>query len=313
MSKKIILRLSNELGNQMFMYASAYSIAKKLNRELYIDNETAFLTKKNVSNYRLSSFNISSSIAPDKYKFKKLSGYIKRKFLIKSDFLNSKRKFFIENKDKNKITSYSNDYKSIQFDDCLFLEGHYESEKYFDEIKDEIKKEFKIKDFILFQKNQFFKDLNKQNSVGICLRQNRFIEGVNQNTQQNKEKSWNYTLEQINYINKSADIIKSKISNPSFFLWTNDFSNLEKNKFNFNYVEVNLKNDENNLDKKVNSLFLLRQCNHFIATSSSFSWWGTWLSEKENKIILRPSNKFFSKFTINNQDFWPLYWNMVDV
>ena len=36
MNKKIILRLSNEIGNQMFMYASAYSIAKKLSRILFI-------------------------------------------------------------------------------------------------------------------------------------------------------------------------------------------------------------------------------------------------------------------------------------
>ena len=32
--KKIILSISNEIGNQIFMYASAYSIAKKINREL---------------------------------------------------------------------------------------------------------------------------------------------------------------------------------------------------------------------------------------------------------------------------------------
>ena len=37
MDKKLIVRLSNELGNQMFMYASSYSIAKKLNRLLLID------------------------------------------------------------------------------------------------------------------------------------------------------------------------------------------------------------------------------------------------------------------------------------
>ena len=37
--KNIILRTSNELGNQMFMYASAFNISKKLNRNLLIDND----------------------------------------------------------------------------------------------------------------------------------------------------------------------------------------------------------------------------------------------------------------------------------
>ena len=44
--ENLILRLSNELGNQLFMYAAGYSFAKKLNRNFYIDNETAFRLKK---------------------------------------------------------------------------------------------------------------------------------------------------------------------------------------------------------------------------------------------------------------------------
>ena len=82
MKNKLIIRLSNEVGNQMFMYASAYSISKELKKTLYIDNETAFLSKKNVSKFRLNSFEITSEMAPDNLKFKNLSGYIKRKFLI---------------------------------------------------------------------------------------------------------------------------------------------------------------------------------------------------------------------------------------
>ena len=54
MLKKIILRLTNEMGNQMFMYASSYSISKELNRELIIDDETAFLSRKNVSKFGLN-------------------------------------------------------------------------------------------------------------------------------------------------------------------------------------------------------------------------------------------------------------------
>ena len=49
----------------MFMYAHAYALSKKLNRELYIDNESAYLTKKKVGSYKLDRFNISSKIIED--------------------------------------------------------------------------------------------------------------------------------------------------------------------------------------------------------------------------------------------------------
>jgi len=312
MLDKLILRLSNEMGNQMFMYASAYSISKELNRRLYIDDETAFLSKKNVSKFGLNFFNITSSIAPDTLKFKNLSGYIRRKFLIKTDFLRSKKKFYIEKRNRNKITKYSNDYKKLRFDNNLFMEGHYESERYFEDYKDEIKKEFKLKNQDALKKNPYFNEINKQNSVSICLRQNRFTEGRGQNTSQNKQKSWNFTLEQINYINKSVDYIKSKVSSPTFFLWSNDFSNIDKNKFNFNYEEIKFYDNESALDKRILSLFLLAQCKHFIVTTSTFNWWGAWLSERNNKIILRPSDKFFNDFYLNNQDFWPIDWGIIN-
>ena len=95
MPNKIILRISNELGNQMFMYASALAIAIRMKRKIFIDNETAFLSKKNISNYGLNCFNISSPLADKKYKFIGLDGYIKRKFLIKTDFIRFNKFFFI--------------------------------------------------------------------------------------------------------------------------------------------------------------------------------------------------------------------------
>ena len=40
--KKVIVRLGNGLGNQLFTYAAAYSFAKKNNAELYVDDESGF-------------------------------------------------------------------------------------------------------------------------------------------------------------------------------------------------------------------------------------------------------------------------------
>ena len=76
MSKNLIIRISNGLGNQLFMYASAYGMSKKLSRKLLIDNESSFKSTKNISDYLLNNFNITSEIASDKNKFKSLYGYL---------------------------------------------------------------------------------------------------------------------------------------------------------------------------------------------------------------------------------------------
>ena len=81
MTKKLILRLSNNLGNQMFMYASAFALSKMLNRELFIDNETAYSDKRNIHKFDLDKFNISAPKAPSNFMFLGSIGYIKRKSL----------------------------------------------------------------------------------------------------------------------------------------------------------------------------------------------------------------------------------------
>ena len=40
--KKVIVRLGNGLGNQLFTYAAAYAFAKNNKAELYIDDESGF-------------------------------------------------------------------------------------------------------------------------------------------------------------------------------------------------------------------------------------------------------------------------------
>ena len=44
--KKLIVRISEGLGNQLFMYANSYALSKRLNYELFIDNTSAYLNKK---------------------------------------------------------------------------------------------------------------------------------------------------------------------------------------------------------------------------------------------------------------------------
>ena len=313
-NKKIIIRISNELGNQMFMYASALGISKKLDNILLIDNETAYLSKKNISKYGLNNFKITSEIATNNYKFLGTTGYIKRKVLKKIDSFFPSKKFFIEPKDELKITKYNNYIFTKNFSNTIYLEGYFETEKYFIDIKDVIINEFSFKDINEYKNSPFYTLLNKENSVAICIRQNRFSEGRGKKSNAiNSVKSTNFSKEQIAYINKSIEFFKNKINNPTFYLWSNDFSGLDNSLFieKINRVihpgNIFLKIDKRGLD-----LFLLSQCKYFVVTPSSFNWWGAWLSKKTNKIVTRPSNSFFSEFKVSNKDFWPSDWIMIN-
>ncbi len=308
--KKIITRISNEIGNQLFMYASTYAIAKKLKRSLILDDESAFKSSKNISRYALNNFKITSEVANKKFKYLGFVGYMKRKLLKKIDFFKKKKNFFVEKKDKSKITNFNKEIYQLMLSDNLFIEGYFESEKYFLDIRNEILNEFnflRIKDF---QNSPFYQDLIKENSISICFRQNRFVEGKKKNKDtRNYFKSENFSNEQISYINTAINFFNNKINSPKFFLWSNNAKNIDLNLFksNVSIVDHDAKFCEN-IDKRALDLFLISQCHHHIVVPSSFNWWGAWLSKRKNKIICRPSDNFFSDFKLNNLDFWPDTW-----
>ena len=247
MTKKIIIRLSNSIGNQMFMYSAAYAMAKKLNAQLFVDDETAFKNKENLYTYGLDTFNFTASVAPKELKFLNLSGYIKRKSMKKLDLFKKYKNFYIEDKNKNKITSYSGSFNNTNFNDNVFVEGYFESNKYFSSYDNERRKEFNFKFIKKYMNSHYFNMIKDSNSVAICIRQNRFSEKIGKVKQDDYRKSKTFTDEQITYINSSIDLIKSKVANPKFFIWSNEYNNLNNffsnNQFNFvnsmNYLIFN--------------------------------------------------------------------------
>ena len=303
MKNKLIVRLSNNLGNQMFMYASAYVFAKKLNRDFFYDDETAYQSS-NLYKYNLDIFKISSTKAPNNLKFLNKSGYIKRKFLKYFDNFYSSKMFYVEPRDRNKNTSFNDKILSGNFRDKLFVEGHFESEKYFNSHTNEIKNEFSFKNYKSFENNQIFNSIKNSESVSICIRQNRFSERKRAITSKDDENSLIFTKDQVKYIEKSINLIKSKVTNPKFFLWSNDLKGLNNYFPDNQFTSVST----NKVDY---DLFLMSQSKHSIVIPSSFNWWGAWLGKSSKSIVIRPSDDHFSNFNVNNKDFWPKDWLVV--
>ena len=299
MQKKIITKISEGLGNQLFMYANSFALSKKFNLDFYIDTQSGYYKKKEVYNFMLSHFKISSKIAPPKYLFANTQRNILKKILIFFDKFSEKKKFIFEKRSNEKITNFY-DFDIKKTNNIFFLDGNFETEKYFLEFKNDLYKELSIKNHKQFSNNKYLNYIKNRNVVSICIRQNRFSERFNNKSHiKSIDKSKLFVNQTIDYIYRAIDFFDNQIDDPLYLIWSNDFKNLN-NFFSSNrFIFV-----DNKKNKTLTDFFLLTQCKNFIVSPSTFNWWGAWLSKYEDKICLRPKNLNNS----NNTDFWPEKW-----
>jgi hypothetical protein len=253
----------------------------------------------------LDRFNISSKIIQKKYKFLSIFQYFKKKYISKLDYFKKNKFFYTERKDGYKKTYYYDDQDlNRNINSLIYVRGHFESEKYFLNYRKSILKEFSFKNAKQYQDNRYYKYILSNNVIAITIRQNRFNERnySQKNNLYLKNKSDIFLKKQVTYIQKAVNYFKTKVKNPKFLIWSNDFYNLDKY-FNNNFLFVN----NSNSNKDLTDLYLLTQCKYFIISPSTFSWWGAWLSKRKNKICVRPKNLNVS----NNKDFWPKDWKSI--
>ncbi len=307
MTKRIIVEVAEGLGNQLFMYAHAYSMAKKLNYELFIDNQSGYSFKKNTlrghQKYMLDSFNIAQNYAPNKFIYDKLHKKIKKKLFLLIDKFSNKQVFFreklIKKNNSKTVINYTN-LSKIKFSDNIYVQGNFENYEYFNEYKNELSNFFIIKNELINHRNSIVEQLSNNNSISIHIRRNRFSDQIGlTDTVKNKEKSEVFTNQIIDYINRSTNIIEKKVQNPQYFIWTNDYKDFDHLSNRLIIKKYHLINEN-----VINDFDLFQYAKHFIVGPSSFHWWGAWLNKNPNKICTRPIDINPS----NNANFWPKEW-----
>jgi len=307
MKKSLIVEISEGLGNQLFMYSNAFALAKNNKIDLLIDNTSGYFRKKNKlrgQQYFLDHFNIKQDIAPAHLKSDTFFKYFKKKLDLKLDNFRSKKNYLFEDnnpvKNSKKISSLM-DFKKINLHNNIFLKGNFENENYFHSYRDDLIKLFTVKSQYIKNNSTLIDMLLNTNSISIHIRQNRFSDqNIKKDNHDNIFKSKKFVDDSMEYIERSIKFFNSKIEDPTFFIWSNDFTDLNSlfnryKKNNLHFVEGN---------DAINDFNLFKYAKHFIVGPSTFHWWGAWLNNSPNKICLIPKNINPS----NNDNFWPQNW-----
>ena len=123
--------------------------------------------------------------------------------------------------------------------------------------------------------------MQNSNSVGIHIRRGDYIS--------NQAAFENHGICSLTYYKTAIGIINSKINNPMYFIFSDDTEWVRNTDFgikNFEIIDWNIEK------KSYIDMQLMSYCKHNIIANSTFSWWGAWLNNYSQKIVIAPKNWF---------------------
>jgi len=235
------------LANQMFQYASLKGIARKHRYD-----------------YAIPPVNFFGQNDP----------------LVRNDKLNIYDVFNIDkNNTINVVKNPILQERMFEFDKELFescpdnvdLYGYYQSPKYFDHIKDEIKSDFTFTNEIESVCDEMIESIdNGRKLIALHIRRTDYTVNPNHPVQ-----SLEYYEEALKHFDKNERII----------VFSDDPDWCQQQKlFDNDDIMISEGNDAD-VD-----LCLMTKCNYHIIANSSFSWWGAWLADSEH--VIAPTNWF---------------------
>lgn len=267
---KVIVRIRGGLGNQLFCYAAARRLALVNDAELVIDHVSGFARDRLYRRaYMLGNFRIPARLATPAERMEPFERY--RRGVAK--WL-SRRKPFAERRYLEQV-GYAFDSRllDIRVTDTLYLDGLWQSEGYFEDIKDVIRSDLEI----VFPDGDSIEDtLSKIRACdSVALHVRWFDDSV-------LGEADSLSLD---YYSDAIRLVRSRIPAPHFFLFSD--------RPEASRAALPLKDDEvtcvtNAHDEAHKDLWLMSQCKNIITANSTLSWWGAWLGETHSELRVTP-------------------------
>ena len=188
----------------------------------------------------------------------------------------------------------STQYKKINYADKLRIRGHFQSYKYFNSCKDYILETFQIPEKLQTKiNNSAYNKLISEslNSVSLHVRRGDYL-----------KMSQHYESLSKDYYQNALELIEGA---DKVFVFSDD---IEWCKSNIDFVfDKSLVFVEGQTD--VEDLVLMSKIKNNIIANSTFSWWGAYLNQNEDRKIIAP-NRWFgpARQQANFDDLYPKEW-----
>ncbi len=152
----------------------------------------------------------------------------------------------------------------------------YQQEKYFMQVKNEVLKQYTLKNPPSTQAEEMKKQiLATQQPVSIHIRRGDFV--------QNPKTNAYHGVCDLDYYRRAIQYMKATVSHPIFFIFSDDIAWATNNLQLENTIFVS-----NPEIPDYEELILMSSCKHHIIANSTFSWWAAYLNTSTEKTIVAP-------------------------
>jgi hypothetical protein len=288
-----VVKIHYGLGNQLFQYAVARRIS--VERQMPFKMDISFYSKGAAQGevkrfYDLNKFKIVEQIATehDLVKFSKRSIANRLSAHVEKALVPYYGRRVVYEKE------LGFDPNIMRIKSGSYLNGYWQSEEYFKPIEDLIRRDFEFR-HAPDQSNAMLlsKIKSTPSSVAIHIRRGDYLTDK-------MVASVLYPCP-MTYYQHGINYLTGKLENPFFFIFSDDPEWVAAN-FKLEYPHYLISGL--NANRPEEELRLMSSCQHFIITNSSFSWWGAWLGQSHDKIVVAPKLWFRSGLNIASESWF---------
>jgi hypothetical protein len=273
---RICLLQKRGLGNQLFQYAAGLFFAKKhgATLELIREPDNLAVSFGHPRPFLLSNFCISTPVREFNVWDRTMCsvGQLKKPVAATARFASGTvvyRQPNIEDGTFLPALPVSQSAKNI------YLEGNFQAYQFAQDQEQRIRTEFAFRNPAVGKNLDTLEQIRvAENSVSLHVRRGDYT--VNRGGQEVLE---------ISYYAHAMQAIVQKVSNPTFFVFSDDIAYARENLPKGERMVFVDHNDEANGHE---DLRLMATCRHNIIANSTMSWWGAWLNENPEKLVFVP-------------------------